>query len=157
MLAHPDSTNSADLHELVATIKDEAAPFWAEWDSIDREEFHHYTSLDAVRHILTDRVLWASDVLSLNDTSEFKYAVSIVDDELMKNWYKLPIHLAEYFRPQKLLHLGQTWNAFAACFCSENDLLEQWRAYTPNAGGCRLGFGSKRFLNWAANPTHLHC
>lgn len=76
----------------------------------------------------------------MNDTSEFRHAVSIVDEELMSRWNVLPIHLAEYFRPRKLLLLGQNWNAFAACFCSEGDLLEQWRAYTPSADGVSLGF-----------------
>jgi len=140
MVAGPDSTSSVILKAMVDEIKAEAAPFWEEWDSIDREEFYHYTSLDAVYKILTDRVLWASDVLSMNDTSEFKHAVSVVDDVLMSHWSVLPIHLAEYFRPRKLLLLGQTWNAFAACFCSDGDLLEQWRAYTPSADGISLGF-----------------
>jgi Protein of unknown function (DUF2971) len=140
MVAGPDSSSSATLHKMVAEIKAEADPFWAEWDSIDREEFYHYTSIDAVRNILANRVLWASDVLSMNDTSEFKHAVSIIDDELMGRWNVLPIHLSEYFHPRKLLRLGETWNTFAACFCSERDLLEQWRAYTPDAGGASVGF-----------------
>jgi hypothetical protein len=101
MIAGPDSTSSADLHAMVAEIKAEAAPFWEAWDTIDCEEIYHYTSLDAARKILGDRILWASDVLSMNDTSEFKHAVSIVDDELMSRWNQLPIHFAEYFRPRE--------------------------------------------------------
>ncbi len=157
MVARPDSTSSADLHAMVEEIRAEAAPFFEKWEFIDREEIYHYTSLDAARQILTDRVLWASDVLSMNDTSEFKHAVSIVDDELMSRWYRLPVDFAEYFRPQKLLLIGQQWNAFAACFCSEGDLLEQWRAYTPNADGVSLGFriASLQELGRASNDFAL--
>jgi hypothetical protein len=140
MVGGPDSTSSADLHEMVAQIKAEAVPFWEQWDSIDREEIYHYTSLDVAYKILSAQVLWSSDVLSMNDGSEFKYAVSIVNDVLMNRWNSIPIHVAEYFNPKKLLLIGQTWNAYAACFCSDGDLLGQWRAYTPNADGVSIGF-----------------
>jgi hypothetical protein len=51
---------------MVAEIKAEAFPFFEEWDSMDHEEFYHYTSLTAARSILTNRVLWASDVPMLS-------------------------------------------------------------------------------------------
>jgi hypothetical protein len=140
MVGGPDSTHSAALQEMVAEIKSEAIPFFEMWDSIDREEICHYTSLDSARAILTTRVLWASDILTMNDTSEFRHAVAIVDGELMARWSRLPIHFAEYFRPNRLLLLGQTWSAFVACFSSERDFLGQWRAYTRNADGVSVGF-----------------
>jgi len=109
-----------------------AETVWKQWDLVDREEIFHYTPVDAAYRILNDCILWSSDVLSMNDGSEFRYAVSIVDDVLISRWHKLPIHVAEYFRPRTLLRLGSTWDMFAACFCSEADLLGQWRAYAAD-------------------------
>jgi hypothetical protein len=140
MVKGPDATHSAALHEMVAEIHDKAELAWKRWDVVDREEIYHYTSIDSAYNILSDRLLWSSDVLSMNDGSEFRYAVSIVDEVLMSRWNKLPIQLAEYFRPKKLLRIGSTWNMFAACFCSEPDLLSQWHAYASNGAGVAIGF-----------------
>jgi hypothetical protein len=118
----------------------EVEPIWKKLDAIDREEIYHYTSVSSAYDIMKDRVLWSSDVLSMNDGSEFRYAVSIVDEVLMSLWNVLPIHVAEYFRPKRLLHVGWKWDIFAACFCSDPDLLGQWRAYASNAQGVAVGF-----------------
>jgi hypothetical protein len=145
MVSGPDSSNSAELHRMVAELKTQAQLFWDEWDKVDIEEFHHYTSIETALKILASKSLWASDVRSMNDTSEFQYAVSIVNEELIRRWNHLPIHLAEYFRPSSLLRLGRTWNAFAACFSTGNDLLEQWREYADEARGLSIGFKLERF------------
>lgn len=135
-----DATSSATLKEMVAQIHAKAETAWKRWDVVNREKIHHYTSVDAAYNILNDRVLWSSDVLSMADGSEFSYAVSIVDEVLMGRWNKLPIQFAEYFRPRKLLQIGSTWNMFAVCFCSEPDLLSQWRSYACDAQGVAIGF-----------------
>jgi len=135
-----DSTNSTALHRCVAQIRAELETIAKPWDAVGREEIYHYTSVSAAYSILKDRVLWASDVLSMNDGSEFIHAVSVVDEVLMELWNVLPIHFAEYFRPKKLLLAGRTWYMFAICFCSEPDLLSQWRTYASNAQGVAVGF-----------------
>jgi hypothetical protein len=140
MVRGPDATHSAVLHEMVGEIKAEFAAVLKRWDADDREVVYHYTTINAAYEILKDRVLWSSDVLSMNDGSEFRYAVSIVDEVLMHRWNVLPIHVAEYFRPKKLLRIGSTWSMFAACFCSEPDLLSQWRAYGSASQGVAIGF-----------------
>jgi len=128
---------------MAAQIRAKAETVWKRWDLVDREEIFHYTSVDAAYRILNDCILWSSDVLSMNDGSEFRYAVSIVDDVLMSRWHKLPIQVAEYFRPRTLLRLGSTWDMFAACFCSEADLLGQWRAYAADCHGVAIGFQTR--------------
>ena len=140
MVKGPDATHSAALHEMVAEIHGKAELAWRRWDVVNREEIYHYTSIDAAYNILSDRLLWSSDVLSMNDGSEFRYAVSIVDEVLMSGWNRLPIQLAEYFRPKKLLRIGSTWDMFAVSFCSEPDLLSQWRAYASDSRGVAIGF-----------------
>ncbi len=149
MVGGLDENSGADLREMVAQIKAEAQPFYDQWDDIDREEIYHYTSADTACKILSSRVLWASDVLSMNDSTEFRHAFALVDEVLMSRWNVLQPAFAEYFRPKKLVLLGQTWNAFAACFSSDGDLLGQWRAYPPNSNGegVSLGFRISELSN----------
>jgi hypothetical protein len=97
---------------------------------------------ETVYKILSSQVMWASDVLSMNDSTEFSHAFALVDGVLMSRWNALLVDFAQYFRPRELLRLGQTWDAFAACLSSDGDLLSQWRAYPPNsnADGVSIGF-----------------
>jgi hypothetical protein len=125
---------------MVDEIKAEFAAVLKQFDVVDREEIYHYTTIEAALEIMKGRVLWSSDVLSMNDGSEFRHAVSIVDEVLMSRWNVLPIQVAEYFRPRKLLLIGRTWNMLAVCICSEPDLLSQWRAYASGCRGVAIGF-----------------
>ena len=76
----------------------------------------------------------------MNDGSEFRHAVSIVHKALMSRWGRLPIGVTDWFRPKKLLQLGTRWNMFATCFCSEPDVLGQWREYADECRGVAIGF-----------------
>jgi hypothetical protein len=140
MVSGPSASHSAALHEIAAALQAEALRVSQRWDLMDRENVYHYTSVDAARNILMNLSLWSSDVLSMNDGSEFRYAISIVHEALMQRWDRLPIQVPEWFCPKKLLRIGSRWNIFAACFCSEPDLLGQWREYACGSKGVAIGF-----------------
>jgi hypothetical protein len=112
----------------------------------------HYTSVDTAYEILRGRTLWASDVLSMNDPTEFSHAVALVDEVLMSHWNVLPIDFAQYFRPQTILDMGRTWNAFASSFSADGDLLSQWLAYPPrsNAEGVSIGLSFSELYKTAS-------
>jgi len=150
-----DSTHSPALHGCIAQIHAERETIWKPCDAVDCEQIYHYTSVSSAYNILKDRVLWASDVLSMNDGSEFRYAVSVVHEVLMGLWSVLPIRVPEYFRPKKLLRAGWKWDMFATCFCSEPDLLSQWRAYASNAQGVAVGFRVKPLREFGASSNEF--
>ncbi len=130
---------------MVDQMKVAAGRYWERWDEIDCDEIYHYTSLQAAHKIFESRVLWASDVLEMNDTSEFKYSVEVLHRVVTRLWGPLPIGFSDWFNPRRLLLLGQTWNMFAACFCAEGDLLSQWRAYADDATGASIAFRTRPF------------
>lgn len=71
-----------------------------------RFQFYHYTSLSALFSILDSDSLWASNVRFSNDSMEEKM-------------------------------LGKAFcikDDYIICFCSENDVLSQWRGYCYNGG-----------------------
>jgi hypothetical protein len=113
MVTGLDPSSGPELREMVRRIKSEAATLCEQWDNFDIETIYHYTSVETAEKILRRRVLWASDVLSMTDTTEFKHAVGLVNEVLMSRWNVLPVAFAEYFRPSMLLLAGQTWDAFA--------------------------------------------
>lgn len=69
--------------------------------------FYHYTSLEVLFNILDNDAFWASNVRFSNDSMEEKMLdkASCIKDD------------------------------YIICFCSENDVLSQWRGYCYNGGG----------------------
>lgn len=47
-------------------------------------ELFHYTTADGLLGILTKQNLWATDVLYLNDASEFRYADELIVEAIKK-------------------------------------------------------------------------
>ena len=65
--------------------------YFAEHDQYLREStsktlLYHYTTLDALHGIVSDRAIWASDVQHLNDRAELSYALENMRALLQKDW-----------------------------------------------------------------------
>lgn len=90
---------------------------------------YHYTNITGLTGILLNHQLWATDLLYMNDTSEFVYADSLISESLLKlmNDADLSKDLASVLHTEPM-------RAHAACFCEEENLLSQWRTYAM-AGG----------------------
>ena len=101
----------------------------------------HYTKGDALLGILTQRCLWASSILYLNDSAEFYHV-----RELMSEWMdktgngsgsgKEPVFVQILKRQ---LGRSDALNTFVISFSELCDDLSQWRAYGAGGGYC-LGF-----------------
>jgi hypothetical protein len=134
------------------------------------EHLYHYTSIDGLERILTERCLWASQIHFLNDVQEFKYSLYIFEKvlaELLKEFPKRPIpalgpprpprepkeFLAEFYRRMREFLLSDLFERTPVCVFSlseKGDLLSQWRGYCPPGGGYSIGFRSDplvQFLN----------
>ncbi len=109
----------------------------------------HYTSTDGFKGIIEKNELWATSAYFLNDSKEIFYGCQVVKESL-DDW------IARNPRPELSLSLGlarQLQEAFGdtflnmkvvrpifiSCFCEDDNLLSQWRAY-GKSGGYSLGF-----------------
>ena len=111
-------------------------------------ELFHYTSADGLKGIVEDSAIWATSAYYLNDSSEMLYGYSILntvlDDWLLKHprsLDSLPRRIALNLRGEfgELLPKGLMFHPiFLACFCEEDNLLSQWRAY-GKTGGYSIG------------------
>jgi hypothetical protein len=110
---------------------------------------YHYTNADGLKGIVEKNELWATSAYSLNDLAEITYGYGVLA-EALKLW------LAKNPRPAESLTLGlgrdlEKWFGeqlfkrevvhpiYLACFCEEDNLLSQWRAY-GQSGGYSIGF-----------------
>ncbi|MGD0499081.1 MAG: DUF2971 domain-containing protein [Bryobacteraceae bacterium] len=116
-------------------------------------KLYHYTNADGLVGIISTDTLWASHIRHLNDFSEVKYGATLALDVLSSAPDPSGKELAEFFRrvlqavarlidpsgsPAQMADAGlgrlPFWEAYVVCFCEQNDLLSQWRAYGANEG-----------------------
>jgi hypothetical protein len=117
----------------------------------------HYTSHSGLLGIVSSNVLWATNALYLNDSSELSYGLSMARAHL--NAIENQSSLVEQFlrRGADLLDLdvlvpGRQF--YACCFCENPDILSQWRAYADRGGGYAIGFDMED-LGRAGGKRHL--
>jgi hypothetical protein len=92
---------------------------------------YHYTDLNGLIGILEKQELWATDITYMNDTSEYHYANSVIEgvvDDLLRTCPSLR-------QMREALCAAFPLKAYAACFCTKENLLSQWRAYSTPGGG----------------------
>lgn len=114
---------------------------------------YHYTNTAGLLGILKSQTLWASDAEYLNDAEELKYGRREMLDALRAEEKRILANggtiegSAEGSRASILssaVHSLETGTSsyqgpYVVCFCSEWDLLSQWRGYAEGHGWA-LGF-----------------
>jgi len=118
----------------------------------------HYTSFDGFLGMTNSASIWGTNILYLNDASEFIYAKALLSQELHRfcqtnsgftKGTSLDESLGYYFfeiveeNVNKLLP-SENFSFYVCSFSEEPDLLSQWRGYCKNGTGCSLGFGLNR-------------
>jgi hypothetical protein len=109
----------------------------------------HYTTADGVLGIIGKNEIWATSAYYLNDSAEITYGYGVLKEALQTWIASRPItdeslavgtarDLLRGFG-EDLLNKNLISPIYLACFCEEDNLLSQWRAY-GQAGGYSLGF-----------------
>ncbi|HNX48832.1 MAG TPA: DUF2971 domain-containing protein [Thermoanaerobaculaceae bacterium] len=101
---------------------------------------YHYTSLAGFLGILTTTRVWASSIHYLNDSAEFAYTICLAKRAIEQLVREQPARqeILESLLPQ--LQSIQRVNIFVFSLSELPDLLSQWRAYSPKAGGLSIAF-----------------
>ena len=125
---------------------------------------YHYTDVRGLHGILESNSLRASAAYYLNDSSEIEYGRKLLIDEL-KTWFDLNKD-GEGFASLVLAGILATFSAeeskisrasniYVSCFCEEDDVLSQWRAYGQK-GGYSLGFDTNRLSTGLIAPVYYN-
>lgn len=125
---------------------------------------YHYTDIRGLHGILDSNCLRASAAYYLNDSSEVEYGRRLFLEEL-QNWLDankegkgishavlLAIHAVFASDESKI---SRQLNIYVSCFCQEDDVLSQWRAYGQK-GGYSLGFDTRRLSSDLTAPVYYN-
>ncbi len=99
---------------------------------------YHYTSQEGLLGILKNKNLWMTNVLYLNDSSEFSYVDNLINSELLKYKSKELVVLDLIEALLNYLRRSTENEIFIHVFSlsekRDGDDISQWRAYCPNVG-----------------------
>lgn len=117
------------------------------------ERLYHYTGQSAFLSIIKTRVLWASKIQYLNDTTEFQHGLdAIISSVSALEQGDLDTLLKTYLKEvrERVARLSAI-NVFVLSFSATSDLLSQWRAYSNDEIGYALGFEANRLADLASD------
>jgi hypothetical protein len=109
----------------------------------------HYTSNEGLIGIINSKKLFATDILSMRDQSEFRYGADIARQVVHElhdaERTSITESLLRPFEDDPMLGLGTGAFFHAVCFCETQDVLTQWQMFSAT-GGFALGFDFQKLL-----------
>lgn len=122
------------------------------------EILYQYTDISGLIGIIESKKIWATDFRYLNDSSEINYGTSLVQSTLKKTLTNSDEYIKHFIN--EFLALGDDFfsleNIYVACFCTNGDLLSQWRGYGNNGEGYSIGFNTFH-TDFSINREHSNC
>jgi hypothetical protein len=111
---------------------------------------YHYTTVAGLIGIIETKTLWATQLQYLNDHKEFRHAIELASSEIegllcLPDVMDTPVSYSLRLMALTLTDLLLARVAVTS-FCSEPDLLSQWRAYGTKTAGFAVGFRSDDLL-----------
>jgi hypothetical protein len=112
-------------------------------------QLFHYTTSEGLKGIVEKNELWATSVYFLNDASEITYGYALLA-EALRGWIAVNSRPEDSLCMNLALELQRSFGGdllsrnvmspiYLTCFCEEDNLLSQWRAY-GQSGGYSVGF-----------------
>jgi len=132
--------------------------------STELKPLYHYTSQKGLLGILNDNKLWMTNILFLNDSSEFTYSLNLVKSEVGKREKLLPSLrgvgevgtsinvqeesiiikknqtfqiIKEMCESYSDINEDRKFRSYVFSLSQREDDLSQWRSYCPKEGGCQ--------------------
>ncbi len=140
----------------------ESRRLWDEWLTRHQrppELLFHYTTAEGLLGMLQSRQLWATNVRFMNDTSEMGHGIDLVR-EIFKaiepdvvgrsSIRKLAFEMARSAIDDMVADAERFTKHFAVSFCTNGNLLSQWRGYGQLGGGFAVGFTPAGLGRYAA-------
>ncbi len=126
---------------------------------------YHYTTGAGLLGILQEKAIWASKIHYMNDASELLTPLKIASDTIQDliNKIENPGSTETKFKEQTYSIIREeinSWeriNCCVASFCTNGDLLSQWRGYGSPSSAYSIGFDTSLFLKSLGNqPFKLY-
>jgi Protein of unknown function (DUF2971) len=119
---------------------------------------YQYTGTKGLIGIVTNKVLWASDVWFMNDAREALYGLDVIEHSLES--LDIPTDTGAEVRRralgliQSIRDQQEFWPSYIACLSSIGDDLSQWRAY-GRPRGFSIGFDTAQLRGLCADSPEF--
>jgi hypothetical protein len=125
---------------------------------LPQRELFHYTSAEGLKGIVSGRSLWATNIEYLNDTTEFKHGEEVMRKIVASRKRGTKGDRREFFDTlEKSPSFFKAEDVFVISLSEANDLLSQWRGYTPSNCGFCIGFDPQNLTSasWVLDKMEL--
>ncbi len=116
----------------------------------------HYTSISGLQGIVKDKAIWATDIQYLNDSSELRYGIRLLSQQMQArfkdlsgNQAKCATQFSEWLRHGFVLN----HYLFVCCFTENGNQLSQWRGYCPSGKGISVSFEAASLVEAAQEQS----
>jgi hypothetical protein len=118
------------------------------------EPLFHYTTQKGLFGITCDKVMWATDILYLNDSTEFRYTLDLIQEEIAELKKSTPND--DIFYLERIDDMADSrlrvfdspfFRTFVCSFSRKPDELSQWRGYGNREGGFSIGVNFSKIAN----------
>ena len=103
---------------------------------------YHYTDAKGLCGIIESECIWATHSGFLNDARELTYSFDVMRNLIARN--NSLEELRQHFLAKISEHIDTTEAyspfAYVVCFCTDSNLLSQWRGYGSMGNGVAIGF-----------------
>jgi hypothetical protein len=124
-------------------ISPEAWGIWLRTFRYPPKPLFHYTSAEALLSIISTKRMWATNLEYTNDPTDLKHGEKVVSDALDRAISRCDNQFLcswlEGFKHTTRQQLEQN-DYYAISFCTDGDLLSQWRGYGALGGGFAMGW-----------------
>lgn len=136
---------------------------------------YHYTSQTGLLGIIKTGKLWMTDILYLNDSSEFLHTIELIKSEITERRLSLPPRkgmLTSELTKEDIINnkindvfdrIEESLNSnlkyfngltgYVFSFSKKRDDINQWRGYCPKEGGFCIGFDTKKLESKIKNKS----
>lgn len=109
---------------------------------------YHYTDLNALKGILTNNELWATNCMFLNDSKELSHGVQLTIDELDNTARQSKVFGLVFDKLKELFwgleQFAAELNIGVCSFSEERDSLSLWRGYGNGSSSVSIGFDQSK-------------
>ena len=115
------------------------------------ETVYHYCPVESFFSILSTKIIWLSNVNSMNDFHENIWADKFVIAELRK---LIEVAGQESVNAAWEIYQRSKPNPFIFCLSGEPDILSQWRGYASDGTGIAIGINANSLTKNRHHPMH---
>jgi len=115
---------------------------------------YHYTSVNSLMSIISNKCIWTSSVLFQNDRKELNHSLSMLAKQL--DVFKSKKGITEKRLRNLLENFQEYYSIFTFSLSEYDDQLSQWRGYTKNeSGSISIGFSIDGLRKYTNNEIDL--